>query len=106
MKTSHDDDWIAHQDQFNALLSQLNQGTVLIINSIMTSQICINIYPRGRLIYYKVDTASDHYTTKVKAALSGKLKVMKIEKNVELIEIDLKFLSVSIWPDSKKSDGI
>lgn len=26
MKTSHDDDWIAHQDSFNALLSQLNSG--------------------------------------------------------------------------------
>ncbi|XP_066925315.1 PIN2/TERF1-interacting telomerase inhibitor 1-like [Clytia hemisphaerica] len=26
MKTSHDDDWIAHQDSFNALLSSLNTG--------------------------------------------------------------------------------
>lgn len=26
MKSSHDDDWIAHQDSFNALLSQLNSG--------------------------------------------------------------------------------
>jgi len=26
MKKSHDDDWISHQDDFNALLSQLNQG--------------------------------------------------------------------------------
>lgn len=28
MKVGHDDDWIAHQDQFNALLSQLNQGYI------------------------------------------------------------------------------
>ena len=26
MKKSHEDDWISHQDDFNALLSQLNQG--------------------------------------------------------------------------------
>jgi len=27
MKKSHDDDWISHQDDFNALLNQLNQGS-------------------------------------------------------------------------------
>jgi len=39
MKSSHDDDWIAHQDSFNALLSSLNSGKVNYIPYILVLEL-------------------------------------------------------------------
>ena len=37
VKISHDDDWIAHQDSFNALLSSLNSGIIYTIQERVSS---------------------------------------------------------------------